>query len=106
MLKNKKVVTEKIVKSRNKKYAKNNRFLPQMADFCKTKKQPCASLTFETEKLYTKFYQNPLSRFSEIALRMDGLTHGRTNAQTLTDLISPPEKFSGDKFMVHKCKHI
>ena len=40
ILKNKKkVVTEKVVKSKKpQKYAKNGRFLPQKADFCEIKK--------------------------------------------------------------------
>ena len=45
--------------------------------FAKLKKQPCASLTFETEKLYTKFYQNPLTGFAINRVtdrRMDGRT--------------------------------
>ena len=63
-------------------------FLPQKADFCKNlKKRPCANLSFDPKKLYTKFYKNPLISFAVIVR-----THGRTDR---TDLIGPPEKNSG-----------
>ena len=69
-------------------------FLPQKADFCEIKKKrPCASLSFDPKKLYTKFHKNPLSRFAVI-VRTQARTDGRMDR---TDLIGPPEKFSGDQ---------
>ena len=82
---------------------KNGRFLPQKADFCEIKKKMAlyVSLTFDPKKLYTKFHQNPLSRFAVI-VQTHGRTDRRTDAQTdgrtdRTDHIGPPKKFSGDK---------
>ena len=34
--------------------------------------QPCASLTFDPKKLYTKFHQDPFTKFAVITLRTDG----------------------------------
>ena len=90
----KKRVIEKVVKSKKtKKYAKNGRFFyHRRLIFEKFKKRPRASLTFDPKKLYTKFHQNPLTRFAVI-IRTDGRTDR-------TDHIGPPEKFSGDQLTI------
>ena len=53
-------------------------FLAQKANFCENKKRPCTSLTLDPTKLYTKFQQNPFTRFTVIALQMDRRTDART----------------------------
>ena len=56
------MVTEKVVKSkRPQKYAK---------------KRPCANLSFDPKKLYTKFHKNPLISFAVI-VRADARTDGQ-----------------------------
>ena len=93
------MVTEKVVKSKKpQKYAKNGRFLTQEGRFLRnSKKRSCANLSFDPEKLYTKFHKNPLISFAVI-VQKDARTHGQTHGCTdRTDLIGPPEKISGDQ---------
>ena len=76
------MVTEKVVKSKKpQKYAKNGRFLTPEGRFLRnSKKQPCANLSFDPKKLYTKFHKNPLISFAVI-VRTDTWTDARTDGQ-------------------------
>ena len=81
------MVTEKVVKSKKpQKYAKNGRFLTPEGRFLRIKKKrPCANLSFDPKKLYTKYHKNPLPKFTVIVRthgRTDARTHGRTDART------------------------
>ena len=57
---------------------KTDVFWPKRPIFARIKKRPCASLTFDPKKLYTKFQQNPFTRFAVIALPTDRRTFART----------------------------
>ena len=77
------MVTEKKLKSKKpQKYANNGRFFTPEDRFLRnSKKRPCANLSFDPKKLYTKFHKNPLISFAVI-VRTDGRTDGRKDGRT------------------------